>query len=119
MRSRSGCSAMPERITPARRCSGRRSIFLIVLGTGLNERDTMHWALQLAPSAAISVNLSAASLGMHAQDGGVVDCGAYLKFCWSGAMCSRIARRNSHARVQWISNIRSKPRLQDPGELRE
>ena len=31
---------------------------LIVLGSGLNERDTMHWALQIAPQASISVNLA-------------------------------------------------------------
>jgi acetolactate synthase I/II/III large subunit len=89
---------------------------LIVLGTGLNERDTMHWALQLEPRAAISVNLSAASLGMHAQDGGVVgDCGAYLKFLLERSDVLRGSLAATlDARARWLSDLRSKPRLQDP-----
>jgi len=31
---------------------------LVVLGSGLNERDTMHWALRLEPSTTICVNLA-------------------------------------------------------------
>jgi len=88
---------------------------LIVLGTGLNERDTMHWALQIAPSAAIGVNLSAASLGMHAQNGGVVgDCGAYLNYLLERSDVLRGSLAPTlDARARWLSDIRSKPRLQD------
>lgn len=88
---------------------------LIVLGTGLNERDTMHWALQIEPSVAINVNLSAVSLGMHAQAGAVVgDCGAYLKFLLDrGEALHGSLAPTLEARAQWLSEIRSTPRLQD------
>ncbi|KAF0134766.1 MAG: thiamine pyrophosphate protein domain-containing protein, partial [Methylocystaceae bacterium] len=54
---------------------------LIILGSGLNERDTMHWALQVKPSKTICVNLLPSAIGTHVQDGGIVgSCGAYLGY---------------------------------------
>ncbi|MGE0234831.1 thiamine pyrophosphate-binding protein [Methylocystis sp.] len=89
---------------------------LIILGSGLNERDTMHWALQLKPDASICVNLLPAAIGTHAQDGGVVgSCGAYLRYLLDqsdrlrGPLEPTLA-----ARAKWVTEIRSKPRLQDP-----
>jgi acetolactate synthase-1/2/3 large subunit len=88
---------------------------LIVLGSGLNERDTMHWSLQLRPSATICVNLSLTSIGMHTQGSGIVgDCGAYLAYLLASADELRPAMQSGlEARVAWIEEIRSKPRLQD------
>jgi acetolactate synthase I/II/III large subunit len=88
---------------------------LIVLGSGLHERDTMHGALQMAPNASISVNLSAASIGMHADGGGVVgDCGAYLKFLLDrGERLRASLTPTLEARAAWLAGIRSQERLQD------
>jgi len=88
---------------------------LIVLASGLNERDTMHWSLQLKPNAAICVNLAPASIGMHSEGGGVVgDCGAFLNYLLERSaelkppMQATLAERSG-----WVSDIQSKPRLQD------
>ena len=89
---------------------------LIILGSGLNERDTMHWALRLKPDASICVNLAPAAIGTHAQDGGIVgSCGAYLDYLidQSGKLRESLEPTLS-ARANWVSEIRSKPRLQDP-----
>ncbi len=88
---------------------------LIVLGSGLNERDTMHWSLQLQASATICVNLSLTSIGLHTQGSGVVgDCGAYLAFLLERTDELRPCLQTTlAARTAWLSDIRSKPRLQD------
>jgi acetolactate synthase-1/2/3 large subunit len=89
---------------------------LIVLGSGLNERDTMHWALQLKPDASICVNVLPAAIGTHVHDGGVVgSCGAYLRYLLDQSDHLRAALESTRdARATWVSEIRSKPRLQDP-----
>ncbi len=89
---------------------------LIVLGSGLNERDTMHWALQLKPDASICVNLLPSAIGTHVQDGGVVgSCGAYLRYLLDQSDRLRAALEPTRAaRANWVSEIRAKPRLQDP-----
>ena len=88
---------------------------LMVLGSGLNERDTMHWALRLEPSATICVNLAPASIGVHTRAGGVVgDCGAYLNFLLGQSDQLRLSLgATMQARATWLSGIRSKARLQD------
>lgn len=89
---------------------------LTILGSGLNERDTMHWALQLKPDKSICVNVLPSAIGTHAQDGGVVgSCGAYLDYLLdqSGKLRDSLEPTLA-ARANWVSEIRSKPRLQDP-----
>ncbi|WP_026607721.1 thiamine pyrophosphate-binding protein [Methylocapsa acidiphila] len=88
---------------------------LIVLASGLNERDTMHWSLQLAPSATICVNLAAANIGMHSAGGGVVgDCGAFLRYLLDRTDVLDASLGTSRAaREAWLSEIRATPRLQD------
>jgi len=88
---------------------------LIVLGSGLNERDTMHWSLQLRPNATICVNLTPETIGAHTLGGGVVgDCGAYLDYLLSQRETLRASLEPTVAgRGAWLSSIRSKPRLQD------
>ncbi|WP_036260909.1 thiamine pyrophosphate-binding protein [Methylocapsa aurea] len=88
---------------------------LIVLGSGLNERDSMHWSLQLNPSATICVNLTPASIGMHTQGGGVIgDCGAYLTYLLSRGDELRSPLQATLAeRAAWASDIRAKPRFQE------
>ena len=88
---------------------------LIVLGSGLNERDTMHWSLQLKSNATICVNLTAESIGAHTRGGGVVgDCRAYLSYLLAQGDRLRPALQASiPMRAAWLSDIRSKPRFQD------
>ncbi|MFO1125388.1 MAG: thiamine pyrophosphate-binding protein [Methylocystis sp.] len=89
---------------------------LIILGSGLNERDTMHWALQMKPGATICVNFLPSAIGTHVQDGGVVgSCDAYLRYLLDQSDRLRECLEPTlAARANWISQIRSKPRLQDP-----
>lgn len=92
---------------------------LIVLGSGLNERDTMHWSSRLAPSRGmISVNLSPKAIALETTTGlGVVgDVGAFLDILSqeknAAALQAGIADRKT-----WIANIRSGPRLYDTDNL--
>ncbi len=92
---------------------------LIVLGSGLNERDTMHWSTRLAPSrGAISVNLSPKAIAIETAAGlGVVgDCGAFLDILAheknAAALEAGLADRKS-----WIAAIRSGPRYYDTDHL--
>jgi acetolactate synthase-1/2/3 large subunit len=88
---------------------------LIVLASGLNERDTMHWSLRLEPNAVICVNLAPASIGVHTQGGGVVgDCDAFLTYLLDRSEMLKPALAGGLAeRATWLAAIRAKPRLQD------
>jgi acetolactate synthase-1/2/3 large subunit len=88
---------------------------LVVLGSGLNERDTMHWALRLEPNATICVNLAPVSIGTHTQSGGVIgDCNAYLTYLLGQSDKLRATLQQTVAETAaWLSGIRSKARLQD------
>ena len=87
---------------------------LVILGSGLNERDTMHWALEIRPNTVICVNLSPTAIGANTQSGGVVgDCGAYLDYLLSRADALAPLQDSAPARDAWLMNIRSGPRLQD------
>ena len=88
---------------------------LMILGSGLNERDTMHWALQIKPDAVICVNLVPTAIGAHTRDGGVVgDCGAYLDYLLENDdKIGAPLQATLEARAAWLAKIRSGPRLQD------
>jgi len=89
---------------------------LMVLGSGLNERDSMQWSLKLAPSSAVVVNLSPSTLGEQMPSGGVLgDVDAYLE--WMMSQRERLAPAfgaTAAAREAWMEGIRAAPRLQDP-----
>ncbi|AUB81440.1 thiamine pyrophosphate-binding protein [Candidatus Thiodictyon syntrophicum] len=89
---------------------------LLLLGSGLNERDTMHWALRLRAQRTICVNLSTVVMGAHLTDSCVVgDAGAYLD--WLAAHDDRIGPTLEDTRVargHWLAGITAQPRLQDP-----
>ncbi len=88
---------------------------LLVLGSGLNERDSMHWTLKLAPERTICVNLSATVLGSHLNGSCVLgDSGAYLE--WLSTQGDRIGPTLDATRVargEWLAGIEAQPRLQD------
>jgi acetolactate synthase-1/2/3 large subunit len=88
---------------------------LIILGSGLNERDTMHWSLKLAPNSVICVNLTPSAIGAHTQNGGVIgDCGAYMKYLLARSDDLKPSLGSTlAARADWLLHIRLKERLQD------
>jgi acetolactate synthase I/II/III large subunit len=89
---------------------------LVVLGSGLNERDSMQWSLKMAPSSTVVVNLSPTALGAELPSGGVLgDVDAYLG--WLLSQRERLAPAlgaTAAARAAWVAGIRATPRLQDP-----
>lgn len=89
---------------------------LLVLGSGLNERDTMHWILRLAPPRALCVNLSAVALASYADASNVVgDAGAYLH--WLEGQADQISpalNATRAARKERLAGILAQPRLQEP-----
>lgn len=89
---------------------------LLVLGSGLDERDTLSWALALPPERTIVVNASALAIGQSTTGCGVVgDARAYLD--WLLAQHARIGAElesTRAARRAWLATVRAAPRLQDP-----
>lgn len=92
---------------------------LIVLGSGLNERDTMHWSSRLAPKRGmISVNLAAKAIATETAAGqGVLgDCGAFLDILAqdgnAAALTAGVAERQA-----WMATIRGGPRFFDTDNL--
>lgn len=85
---------------------------LLVLGSGLNERDTMHWTLRDKSKATIlHVNTDMDELAAHADAGHAVagSAHAFLDLMLDRAdLSSGIA-----ARQQWVKDIKSGPRLYD------
>lgn len=88
---------------------------LIVLGSGLNERDTMHWALKLNPKHTINVNLSAFAMATHLTGSSIIgDAGTYLDWLEiQGETISKALLSTQEQRKQWVTSITLKPRLQD------
>ena len=92
---------------------------LFVLGSGLNERDTMHWSARMAPSkGVVSVNLSAKVLAQEVgADRSVIgDAGAFIELLASAPHAAALDAGIA-ARQAWLSSIRSGPRLYDTDNL--
>lgn len=89
---------------------------LIVLGSGLNERDTMNWTLKLSPESTICVNLDPLAMSSHLTGSSIVgDTGTYLK--WLNMKSEELypfLEMTKIERNQWIETIKAQPRLQDP-----
>jgi len=92
---------------------------LIVLGSGLNERDTMHWSTRLAPKyGLISVNLSPKVLARETGiDHAVVgDAGAFIELLFEPQIVASLEAGKAE-RSAWYTQIRSGPRLYDIDNL--
>jgi acetolactate synthase-1/2/3 large subunit len=93
---------------------------LIILGSGLNERDSMHWSLKLSPGHTLMVNISAEVIGQNMSGFGIVsDCASYL--AWLIEQTPRLTpalESTRMRRAEWLEGIRSRPRLQDPENSR-
>jgi acetolactate synthase-1/2/3 large subunit len=93
---------------------------LVVLGSGLNERDSMHAATPLTAAATIVVNADPAAVAQDAAACGVAgDVRMYLE--WLAGQNARLAPSldaTRAARRAWLASIRAMPRLQDPDHQR-
>jgi acetolactate synthase I/II/III large subunit len=92
---------------------------LIVLGSGFNERDTMHWTLRgRTPSKTIiiHVNTDMETLTTHGTPGHVVlgSCGAFLELMRreADAVVPSLAA-DAASRRAWLAKIKQGPRLYD------
>jgi acetolactate synthase-1/2/3 large subunit len=90
---------------------------LIVLGSGFNERDTMHWTLRERPTALmIHVNTDMDELTANGDLGHVVpgSCRGFLDLMHDRADVIAPALQESQTRRrQWVADIKAGPRLYD------
>ena len=90
---------------------------LLVLGSGFNERDTMHWTVRERSKALmIHVNTDMDELTTHGDQGHVVpgSCHAFLDLMRDNAARFTSALEASvAARRAWLGQIKSGPRLYD------
>lgn len=89
---------------------------LIVLGSGLNERDTMNWTLKLSPKNTICVNLNSLAMGERLVGSSIIgDTGAYLNWLEEQSEKIKPALLSTQvARKEWLAAILAQPRLQNP-----
>lgn len=89
---------------------------LVVLGSGQNERDSMHASTSVAAGAKIVVNADAAAIAQDPAARGVAgDVRMYLE--WLAGQRDRLAGPLGATRAQrqaWLESIRATPRLQYP-----
>jgi acetolactate synthase I/II/III large subunit len=90
---------------------------LLVLGSGLNERDSMHWTLgQRSRAMLLQVNTNMDTLAMHGTAGQVVlgSSHAFLDLMDERAdHIGQVLDAGREQRRAWIENITSAPRLYD------
>ena len=91
---------------------------LLVLGSGMNERDTMHWTLRDRSKALIiHVNASMQEMTSNGDAAQIVpgSCGAFLDlFSHEGGALAKTASE----RRSWLAAIKSGPRLYDTENCR-
>jgi acetolactate synthase I/II/III large subunit len=91
---------------------------LIVLGSGLNQRDSMHWTLRAQRRLdVINVNTDPREIGIHANSGlGVLgDTRAFLEFLISqGDDLPAVLEEGRSDREDWLAKVRAGPRLHNP-----
>ena len=90
---------------------------LLVLGSGLNERDSMHWTLrQRSRALMLQVNTNMDELTMHGTAGHAVlgSCHAFLDLMDERAdHIGKTLDAGREQRQAWIEQIKSGPRLYD------
>lgn len=90
---------------------------LIILGSGLNERDTMHWALKLNPKKTLCVNTSVQAMESCIDAYCVVGhVGTYLNWLLENDPSIRSTLDLTREyRKKWVTEILAGPRFQDWG----
>lgn len=88
---------------------------LLILGSGMNERDSMHWSARLAPSKGYAeVNLTNAAMGHLSQPGMPVKGHPGMFLRWLMTRGAGILDGTKEARREWLQALRaSGPRLYD------
>ncbi len=92
---------------------------LIVLGSGMNERDTMHWTLRgraAGRTVTIHVNTDMDELTTHATAAHIVpgNCRAFLELMRERSHAiARPLTAGQEQRRAWLAGIRQQPRLYD------
>jgi acetolactate synthase-1/2/3 large subunit len=89
---------------------------LVVLGSGFNERDTMHWTVRERKAFMIHVNTDMDELTAHGNVGHVVpgSCHAFLDLMHDRAdfIAPALQAGQPHRR-EWLAKIKAGPRLYD------
>lgn len=89
---------------------------LIILGSGLNERDTMHWSLKLNFEKTICVNTH--PMAMEACSGSQCVVGDVIEYLnWLETNSTQIEptlQSTQEARQAWVTAVKALPRLQEP-----
>ena len=92
---------------------------LIILGSGMNERDTMHWTLRgraVGPTVTIHVNTDMDELTTHSSAAHIVpgNCRAFLELMRqrTDAIGSALTAGQEQRRA-WLAGIKQQPRLYD------
>jgi acetolactate synthase I/II/III large subunit len=90
---------------------------LLILGSGLNERDTMHWTLREKSKALmIRVNTDLWEMTSQGEAGHCVpgSCGAFLELLSrvDGPVAAALSQSEA-ARRSWIAGVKAGPRLYD------
>ncbi len=87
---------------------------LIVLGSGLNERDTMNWALKINSTEVICVNLNTLAMGAQLTGSSIIaDVGSYLKWLDENSVTIETSLNStSTARKKWLADILAQPRFE-------
>ncbi len=90
---------------------------LLILGFGLNERDTMHWTLREKSRALmIHINTDMHEITASGEPGHAVpgSCHAFLDFLTGSDEAITAALTKSRpTRLSWLANVKSGPRLYD------
>ena len=89
---------------------------LIVLGSGLNERDTMHWTLRdKAKALIVHVNTDMDELTAHSDAGHSVagSAHAFLDLMLASDSLAALLAAGQAQRHAWLKEIKSGPRLYD------
>lgn len=89
---------------------------LIILGSGLNERDTMHWTLKFSHKKTLCVNNNPVAMESCLEACCVVgDVDAYLNWMLSNDEgLGKFLELTLSERKNWIAQVKAGPRFQDP-----
>jgi acetolactate synthase-1/2/3 large subunit len=90
---------------------------LVVIGAGLNVRDSMYWSSRLSPKLGVlTVNISAAKVGCHLPNVKFVGGhgGAFSRWLANASEADAAPLLNGMpARQQWLATIKASPRYYD------
>src|SRR5262249_46750616 len=91
---------------------------LLILGSGLNQRDTMFWSPEL-PQTTIRVDIDPRVMGRKRVSAPVVgDVGAFLRWMLEDPGIRGALENTSRARNDWLMTIRNEQRYYDADNMK-